>query len=84
MKQTNKSTLSRKKRRVKSLIKDTITFDIGRLLTKDDVGYYLAELPSKVACTKNGNWATDIASKKVAINNNLKGISDSYEALQED
>lgn len=67
-----------------ALIKRTITFDIGRLLTTDDVGYYLAELPSKIACTPSGNWATDIASKKVSINNKLKDISDSYEALQED
>ena len=67
-----------------SLIKRTITFDIGRLLTKDDVGYYLSELPSHVVCNPIGNWSNELASKIQAIKNKLSAISDIYEGLQAD
>ena len=65
------------------LIKRTITFDIGRLLTKDDVGYYLSELPSHIVCNPIGNWSNELASKMQTIKGKLSAISDAYEALQE-
>ena len=65
-----------------SIIKTTITFDIGRLFTKDDVGYYLAEEPSKAACDPVKNWSTDVVSKIEQIEGNLSKISDAYEDQQ--
>ena len=67
-----------------SLIKRTITFDIGRLFTKDDVGYYLAEEPSKIACTAGGIWSTRYNAIAKSISDNIIKISNAYKAWQED
>ena len=66
------------------LIKRTITFDIGRLLVKDDTGgYYLAEEPSKVACNPNKSWSNTFGQIGRLVQENIIKISDSYKGWQQ-
>lgn len=65
------------------LIKRTACFDIGRLLDKSELNYYMSEEPSNAACSTSGSWSRSSKMIASAIEKKLETIVESYRKNQE-
>ncbi len=63
------------------IIRTTACFDLGRLYSNAEVGYYLAEEPSKYA-SRGNSWATPSSTVSSTAGKKLEAIVEKYRAIQ--
>ncbi len=63
------------------IIRTTACFDLGRLISKTEIGYYLSEEISKYAC-RGDSWASPGSTIASTASKTLEGIVEKYKAIQ--